>query len=369
MRNLFVVFVVFLLCASLILAQDIPAADNQNKTCIYFFYGSGCPHCARVEPFIGQMAQKYNLSIYSYEIYFNRSNLLLMHQFSDRYNISMEQRGIPVVFIGDTYFLGDEPILLNLEEKIKALQQCPVNVTNATGIFGPFSGLSPNEASFWVITIAALVDSVNPCAMSVLLILLALLISVGDRNKALISGIAFIISIFIIYLLFGFGIFQVIQISGLSFWFYKTVGALAVIVGILSVRDYLISKAAGKGPGYSIPGIFRPFLRNVLAGVTNPVGAFVAGIFVTLFELPCTGGPYLYVLGMLAEKSTQAAAIPILIYYNIIFILPLVAIMALVLWGLTTTEKAQKWKEKNIEKISLVAGILMILLGIFVLIK
>ncbi|MEM2974754.1 MAG: cytochrome c biogenesis protein CcdA [Candidatus Micrarchaeia archaeon] len=277
----------------------------------------------------------------------------------------MKDRGIPVVFIGDTFFLGDEPILNNLEAKIQTLQQCPVEIENASGIFGPFSGFSPNEAPLAAITLAALADSVNPCAMGVLLILLTLLISTGDKKTALTSGIAFIISIYTIYLLFGFGIFKVIQISGLSFWFYKAVGALAVIIGTFSIRDFFISGIAGS----AIPQVFRPFLRKVLSGITSPVGAFIAGIFVTLFELPCTGGPYLYVLGMLAEKTTQAAAIPILVYYNIIFILPLAIILSLVLYGLTTVEKAQRWKEKNMKKINLVAGLIMILLGIFVLVK
>jgi len=360
------VFLAIILFINLISAQDtFNSMNNTNKTCIYFFYGSGCPHCARVEPFVEQIVKNYSLDIHSYEIYYNRSNLLLMHQFFDRYNVSIQQRGIPVVFIGDTYFLGDEPILQNLDEKVKSLQRCPLNVTNATGIFGPFSGFSPNEASITVITLAALVDSVNPCAMAVLLILLALLMSTGDKSTALRSGVSFIISIFIVYLLFGFGIFKVIQIAGLSFWFYKGVGALALIIGVLGIRDYFVPGEAGS----SVPNIFRPFLRKILAGVTNPVGAFIAGIFVTLFELPCTGGPYLYVLGMLAEKATEAIAIPILIYYNIIFILPLVLILALVLYGFTTTEKAQQWKEKNMKKIGLIAGIIMILLGIFVLIK
>ena len=370
MRNLFAVLVlaVFMSCSGLVTAQDFPV-DESNQTCIYFFYGSGCPHCARVEPFIEQMVQKYNLSIYSYEIYYNRSNLATMHHFFDVYNVSIEKRGIPVVFIGDIYYLGDEPILENLEAKIKELQQCSTNVTNPIGIWGQFSGFSPNEASFWVITTAAIVDSINPCAMSVLLILLTLLLSTGERWVAIRSGIIYISAVFIMYLLFGLGIFVVVQQSGQSYIFYKVVGALAVIIGVLSVRDYFVSKAAGKGLGYSVPECLRPFLRKLLAEVVTPRGAFTAGLIVTLIELPCTGGPYSYVLGMLAEKTTQEAAIPILIYYNIIFILPLVAILALVTYGFTTTEKAKQWKDTNMSKIGLAAGVLMIILGAYVLLE
>jgi cytochrome c biogenesis protein CcdA len=50
--------------------------------------------------------------------------------------------------------------------------------------------------------------------------------------------------------------------------------------------------------------------------VTSPFGAFIMGFAVCLFELPCTGGPYIVILGLLAERTTMIASIPILLLYN-----------------------------------------------------
>jgi cytochrome c biogenesis protein CcdA len=55
---------------------------------------------------------------------------------------------------------------------------------------------------------AAIVDSINPCAMSVLLILLGSLLASGNKFRAIKAGCAFTASIFLMYLLFGLGLFS-----------------------------------------------------------------------------------------------------------------------------------------------------------------
>ena len=95
-----------------------PCDDPTNTTCIYFFYGDGCLHCARVEPFLSQLKEKYPLEVHNFEIYNNRSNLLILNKYFDSYQIPERERGIPAVFITNSYMIGDKPILDNLEEKI-----------------------------------------------------------------------------------------------------------------------------------------------------------------------------------------------------------------------------------------------------------
>jgi len=90
------------------------------------------------------------------------------------------------------------------------------------------------------------------------------------------------------------------------------------------------------------------------------------GFVVCLFELPCTGGPYIFILGLLAERTTQMLAIPILLLYNIFFILPLIIITLLVYAGFTNVEKTTEWKERNIRRLHLIAGTIMLILGVIV---
>ena len=347
---------------------SVSFVQSQDKTCIYFFYGQGCPHCAKVEPYLSEMEKKYDLEVYRFEIYNNRSNLVLLQKYFDAYDVPQSQRGVPVVFISDNYFVGDRPILDNLESKIKSFDKgcsCPSLTTKTgMGITGEVSAIEPEKISFLVVTGVALVDSINPCAIAVLLILLSALLASGEKTRAFKAGIAFTVSIYISYFLFGIGLFSAIQIVGISALFYQFVGFLAIIVGIFNIKDYFWY--GGGGFLMEIPPSWRPTLKKMLGGVTSPMGAFLMGFLVCLFELPCTGGPYIFILGLLAEKTTQTLAIPILLYYNVLFVLPLIIVSIIVYFGYSSTEKANEWKDKNIRKLHLVAGLIMLILGIVV---
>jgi len=374
-------FLFLILCLAIIsnigYAQELctieqPCDEQTNTTCIYLFYGNGCPHCARVEPFINQLELKYqNLEIHIFEIYNNRSNALLLNNYFDAYNISEKERGIPAIFIANKYLIGDKPILENLENEIKNNEgaACPkLEEAQATGLTGAKSPLK-KLGTLSIVTVigAALVDSINPCAIAVLLILLGALLTTGDKRKALKAGLAFTISIYIVYFLFGLGLFSALQITGLSYWFYKIIGILAILIGLANIKDYFWYGAGGFV--MEIPRSWRPSLKRMLGAVTSPIGAFLMGFIVCLFELPCTGGPYIFILGLLAERATMMAAVPILLLYNIFFILPLILITLLMYFGFASVEKMTEWKEKNIRRLHLIAGLIMLALGIIVVLR
>lgn len=90
------------------------------------------------------------------------------------------------------------------------------------------------------------------------------------------------------------------------------------------------------------------------------------GFVVCLFELPCTGGPYLVILGLLAERMTMFASIPLLLIYNLCFVLPLVVITFMIYFGFANVEKTTEWKERNIRRLHLITGIIMLALGIII---
>lgn len=355
------------LLALIVLSTTLVVA--QNETCVYFFYGEGCPHCAKVEPFIKQLNQSSEINIQSFEVYYNRENLKLLNEFYDAYEIPTNMRGVPTVLINGKYFIGDKPILENLEQEINKTKGalCPsLNKLNAGGYASESSPTNYlSELSILTVAGAALVDSINPCAIAVLLILLSTLIITGERARALKAGLAFTASIYISYFLFGVGLFRIIQISGISYLFYRFVGFLAIIIGIFNLKDWI--KHGALGFVMEIPLSWRPTLKKLLKKITSPVGAFLVGFVVCLFELPCTGGPYLVILGLLAQKTTQSAAIPVLLFYNLVFVMPLLIITFAIFRGFTTIEKAKEWKEKNLRYLHLVAGLIMIALGVIIL--
>jgi cytochrome c biogenesis protein CcdA len=212
---------------------------------------------------------------------------------------------------------------------------------------------------------AAAVDSINPCEFAVLVILLSGVLASGEKKKALKIGMAFVFTIFVMYLIMGFGIFSIRIASGLAYYFYKAIGIFALIIGALNVKDYFWEDA--KGVWSSVPNSLRPKIQRLLDNVTSIPGAVFSGVVVSLFLLPCTSGPYIIVLGLLSYATTRFWATVLLLLYNLIFILPMIGIVLAICFGLTSTAKAAHWRHRRMGLLHLTAGIIMIGMGVWML--
>jgi len=85
---------------------------------VYYFYGTGCAHCIQVEPFIYEMEQKYSLKLHKFDVYTNMSSLSIFEEYCEAFSLPLEQRGVPAIFVSETYLFGDTAILEDLEEII-----------------------------------------------------------------------------------------------------------------------------------------------------------------------------------------------------------------------------------------------------------
>ena len=56
--------------------------------------------------------------------------------------------------------------------------------------------------------------------------------------------------------------------------------------------------------------------------------------------------------------------LPYLLVYNFIFILPMIAITIAVYLGISSAEKVSSWRDRNIKFIHLIAGLILVGLGI-----
>lgn len=226
---------------------------------------------------------------------------------------------------------------------------------------------SGNTVSIGRTIALGLADSINPCAISVLALMLIAIVTYnpGNRKKVLLAGLAFVSAVIIMYLLYGYLIitaFQFIQsLASIKLYIYKALGAGAVILGILELKDYFKYKPGGIAT--EMPLFFRPKVNKLISKITSPIGAFGMGLFVTLFLLPCTIGPYIILGGLLADQGF-INAIPLLLLYNFVFVLPMIAITIIVFIGSKRAEDVKDWKEKNVRKMHLVAGILMLIIGV-----
>ncbi|TRO46655.1 hypothetical protein E2P60_04785, partial [Candidatus Bathyarchaeota archaeon] len=355
--------------------SDSPPQDNAALTVadaksldVYYFYGEGCSSCAKVERFLSEIQDKYAISLHKFEIYGNRSNLSLFDLFSNNYKIFVEEKAIPAIFFSAYHFIGETQILENFEASLQiALQEnedSPTQMVNTEdSILEPSNSSMQISISIVAITFAALVDAFSPCSIAVLVFLIgARVLMKGQNKRALKVGLSFCLSFFIAYFLFGLGLLSAIQVSGLSGISSLLVGIVAIAAGILYIKDVFWY---GRG-GFTldVPRSLQPKLMGILKKVTNPVGAFLVGFVVASFELPCTGGPYLFILGHLANSSTRLQAIPMLLYYNLIFVMPLVVISLLLYSKLFSMAKMREWSSKTKRLLKFAGGLVLVVLGL-----
>jgi cytochrome c biogenesis protein CcdA/glutaredoxin len=323
------------------------------KTVLYF-YGNTCPACKEVAPLIERIIDK-GVPVEKYEVYENRENADRMVMSFKMYGVPETEWAIPVAFYNGQMYMGI-PRIQELEKELTASVDAGAgtigNVSDTIGMMGIMG--------------AALADSVNPCAILVLVILLSFIsLYHKSRRRLILSAASFIFSVFLTYILVGIGIVKALTFLGVSDIVRNFVGMLAIVVGVLNLKDYFAYGAGGFST--EIPQAWRPFLFSLLRKATNPLAAFVMGGVVTLIELPCTGGPYFFALGIMSKWGMSPAFFAYLIVYNLIFISPLVLIATLVYLGKLTVEKTSDWQAQNAKRLHLAAGLLMLAAGIGVL--
>jgi cytochrome c biogenesis protein CcdA len=219
----------------------------------------------------------------------------------------------------------------------------------------------------------AFVNAINPCALAslVLVLITILLANENKRYKVLLGGFSFVLAVFIGYFIYGVVIIKLFQnfsqfASVVTPYIRNGLAIFAIGLGILNIKDYLYYKPGGFAT--EMPLRFRPRMKLVVKKITGPTGAFFAGIFVTLFLLPCTMGPYIIASGNLASMEF-IKTIPYLLLYNLIFVLPMILITIGVYYGLSSAEKVGEWRDRNIKFIHLIAGLVLVLLGILMITK
>lgn len=222
-----------------------------------------------------------------------------------------------------------------------------------------------SEGGTWLlplVAVAALIDSINPCAFSILLVTVAFLLSIGKLRSSVLSiGSAYIFGIFLVYLLIGLGLLQTLHIFDTPHFMAKVGASLLLLLGAINIANELFPKFPVK---LAIPQVAHHRIALLMEKASVPT-AVALGVLVGLCEFPCTGGPYLMVLGLLHDNVTYYTGVSYLFLYNLIFILPLVLIL-LIASDKALLEKVQAWQQSERKTMRWGGGVAMIALGLIV---
>ncbi|MDO9540275.1 MAG: cytochrome c biogenesis CcdA family protein [Methanocalculus sp.] len=350
------------------------ASEEDNYA--IFFYSLTCRGCEQVRPLVEAFSEEYPMiHLQYYEIHYNRTNLELFQDTIERRQIGSYY--VPLFIIGTMTMSGEEEIRLGLQPYLRHERDLLSDIrepgitpvprtpktpsgTNTPGNLTAPDNSSPDRMKVTIasVLVAAAVDSINPCAFAVLFVLLAYLTSLHDRRRLLLVGIIYIGTVFAVYLVAGLAILRSVHTLGISGQVF-TLAALVVIgAGFIQIMDLLLKQ---NGFTLSIPEAAKEKISHYIRRATIP-SAVGLGALVSLVELPCTGGIYLAILGLISDRMTFAEGLPYLILYNVIFVLPLLIALFIVYYG-RAPGYMETWRTRYNRLIRLLMGIFMLGIG------
>jgi cytochrome c biogenesis protein CcdA len=215
-----------------------------------------------------------------------------------------------------------------------------------------------------VVLSAGFLNSLNPCAISLLLLYISLMYSMKKSRESILAFGAFYIgSLYVTYFLIGLGLLRASVILVPNF-FVKAGAVIAIFFGLMNLKEYFFPQLPVH---IKIPLSTRQKVGEWAHKATIPA-AIVLGALIAVSTLPCSGAVYLATLSYLRAKETMTTGTLYLLLYNFMFVLPLIIIYA-VATNRLVTEKMINWQEQNGKKMHLILAFVMIIFGLFILIK
>ncbi|RJQ26056.1 hypothetical protein C4565_07510 [Candidatus Parcubacteria bacterium] len=239
-----------------------------------------------------------------------------------------------------------------------------VIVVKTTPVGEEMFSLFRSSHSFFLplVVVSAIVDSINPCAFSILLLTITFLFSLGaDRKKILGIGGAYISGVFLVYLGIGLGILRVLSFFSIPNFVGKIGAILIIVLGMLDIIHTYIPSFPIK---LKIPKGSHKTMARLMEKTSIP-GAFILGAFVGLCEFPCTGGPYLMILGLLHDSRTFMSGFGYLFLYNVLFVMPLIIILGIASKK-ALIDKFDTWRKSVSGRLRFIDGAIMIGMGILI---
>jgi len=220
--------------------------------------------------------------------------------------------------------------------------------------------------SFPLVTVAGLADGINPCAIGMMVMLLGYLVIFHrkQRRQLVIIGGAYILTVFLTYLVIGLGFYRFI--SQINLWAAKGVinkifGTALLLAGLIQLKDVLWPESPIH---LRIPGIAKAKLQKLVEKASLPATVLLA-FLVTLFETPCSLPLYVGTANVLAQSGL---GLPIVVgyflYYNLLFVLPLIVILGLVIFGYNIVAM-REWEHRAERWMKLTLGILLTGFGVW----
>jgi len=312
-----------------------PQVQASTDADLVYFGSRFCVSCQRVEQAgVFSQLQEQGVRVTSYYLEDNAEYLGLLRDYQQTYGLGLDTLSTPILFVGDQSYAGEEAILLAFEQGVLLSTALGVSLL-------PLSSAPLADFSLITFILLGLVDSINPCAIAMLLMFISLLNFSTKKRVILSVAFTYIGTIFMSYFLFGTVLYQFLTaIPGGSFLVQLVpwvIIVLAAVLFFLNGYDFVVTYLQRYDKVKNqLPRGVQKFNQRLMRSFTTKMEegsllvyliTFVIALIVSATEFLCTGQAYLTAILHLIQSSTLVGrGIVLLLIYNIIFVLPLILI-------------------------------------------
>jgi hypothetical protein len=357
---------------------------------LWFGWSSTCPHCQRARPVVEAMdAELTWLDVHSLQVDGDDrdANVATLIALGDL--VGEPVGSVPAFFYAGRLRVGfDEAATTGVElrseleayrdEVLRSLAPASPSPAPSAGpseepdatVTLPFVG--PVDAASVSLPVLAVVlgglDAFNPCALSVLLFLLSVLVGTRSRRRMVLVGGTFVAVSGLVYfalmaawlnLFLAFGALRVVTVVA---------GIAAVAAALINVKDYAWY---GHGPSLVTPSAARPALFGRILDLSEATrlpallaSTVLVAAVANSYEMLCTGGfPVVFTRVLTLNELPVAAYYGYLVLYNLVYVAPLLAIVLVFAWTVGTGRIG----ELEARRLKLLSGLLMLGFGVLLL--
>lgn len=332
--TIIVVFLMLLLPSFSITSYASDNQDNSNYDAVYF--GSNfCSVCLELEEDgVIQLLKDQGYNVKTYYLDEDSDNVELLRDYQDTYDVPLENYGVPVLFAGSSYFIGRSQINnVILDGSVQLIMDNEQLLTIHSAL--------PSDFSLIYFILLGVVDGVNPCAIAMLLMFISLLSFTTKKQVLLKVSFSFISAIFISYFLFGTVLYSVLSEFSSGSILVKSVPWIIIgisgIFFLLNFYDFIMSTLQKYDKiKNQLPKGIQKFNRKLMASFTQKLDegsptlyiiTFFIGLIISFTEFLCTGQAYFTaILHLIHFTNFIGRGIILLLFYNLIFVLPLILI-------------------------------------------
>ncbi|MBD3210263.1 hypothetical protein GF318_02675 [Candidatus Micrarchaeota archaeon] len=379
--NRYLVAALLVLGIAVFFFETAGAGENGKdyELTVHFFYSPSCPHCEMQKEFNQELMQEFPDVKFEYHDVTVPQDSRLLQMMAQNHSIGFSGLGVPATFFNGYAFIGFESRNTTGEKIIQALNQSleggepiaakePESIEELTGSIDlPFFGRTDLSGfSLPVLAVVlGLVDGFNPCAMWVLVYLIALLMGFGDRKRMLLVVAIFVAASGILYFLFMTAWLNVFLFLSYVRPVTIMVGLFALGGGIVSVKEFIETKGALVCKVTDVEGR-KKMMSDMRSLISAPLtwatllGIIVLAFSVNSIEFLCSFAlPAVFTEVLALSDLSTLEYYAYIALYDIFFMLDDMLVFGLAGWTMSgiTGESYAKYCR-------LVGGVVLLVLGV-----